>query len=335
MPPAGFEPFLATILDDPESDGPRMVYADWLEEHGDPRGEFIRIQLELARIPPEDPQRDRLTGREQVLLSAHREQWQTEIPEWARPQCDFHRGFVNEVAVFTHWRRHFGPELSCLAPVERVMLHHVRGTLDEFAEGPEVRRLSRLALLDARATHDDIWVLCQSATACGSLRCLELMDVGLADTGALYFALCKHLVQLIRLELVRCKLDDRGAIRLAESNQMAALRELDLSDNQLSDAAFGGVVKSPTMGQLTHLGWYSNDLTIEGLQMLVDNPAANGLTHLDLADNRLNDPAARLLMEHFPNLHFLNLARNGLTNGMMMQLSRFYGRRVRVGVPGE
>src|SRR5262249_51734963 len=44
------EGFLQAILAAPEDDTPRLVYADWLEERGDPRGEFIRIQCELAAM---------------------------------------------------------------------------------------------------------------------------------------------------------------------------------------------------------------------------------------------------------------------------------------------
>jgi len=29
----------------PEDDTPRLIYADWLEERGDPRSEFIRVQM--------------------------------------------------------------------------------------------------------------------------------------------------------------------------------------------------------------------------------------------------------------------------------------------------
>jgi uncharacterized protein (TIGR02996 family) len=44
--------FLQAILDAPADDTPRLVYADWLEEHGQPdRGEFIRVQCALARLP--------------------------------------------------------------------------------------------------------------------------------------------------------------------------------------------------------------------------------------------------------------------------------------------
>src|SRR4051812_39840541 len=32
---------LRAVLDRPDDDGPRLVYADWLLERGDPRGEYI------------------------------------------------------------------------------------------------------------------------------------------------------------------------------------------------------------------------------------------------------------------------------------------------------
>src|SRR5262245_24797354 len=43
--------FLAAILAEPGDDTHRMVYADWLEERREPRGEFIRLQCELAKSP--------------------------------------------------------------------------------------------------------------------------------------------------------------------------------------------------------------------------------------------------------------------------------------------
>jgi uncharacterized protein (TIGR02996 family) len=42
--------FLASIIAAPDDDAPRLVYADLLEENGDPgRAEFIRVGCELAR----------------------------------------------------------------------------------------------------------------------------------------------------------------------------------------------------------------------------------------------------------------------------------------------
>jgi uncharacterized protein (TIGR02996 family) len=43
---------LRAVCHSPADDAPRLVYADWLDEHGRPeRAEFIRVQCELARLP--------------------------------------------------------------------------------------------------------------------------------------------------------------------------------------------------------------------------------------------------------------------------------------------
>src|SRR5262245_10793012 len=39
--------FLSAIEADPSDDTNRLVYADWLEERGDPRGEYIRLRLKV------------------------------------------------------------------------------------------------------------------------------------------------------------------------------------------------------------------------------------------------------------------------------------------------
>ena len=43
------------VLEDPRDDAVRLVFADWLEEHGDAeRAEFIRAQVERARLDEAD-----------------------------------------------------------------------------------------------------------------------------------------------------------------------------------------------------------------------------------------------------------------------------------------
>jgi uncharacterized protein (TIGR02996 family) len=38
---------LAAVLDNPQDDTPRLVYADWLDEHGTSAGERARAELDL------------------------------------------------------------------------------------------------------------------------------------------------------------------------------------------------------------------------------------------------------------------------------------------------
>ena len=43
---------LSTIVADPDNDRPRMVYADWLEEHGEPdRAELVGLLVRLGQNP--------------------------------------------------------------------------------------------------------------------------------------------------------------------------------------------------------------------------------------------------------------------------------------------
>jgi uncharacterized protein (TIGR02996 family) len=70
------EAFLQAIIQNPDDDTPRLVYADWLEKHGQPdRAAFIRVQCQLALLPEGDPRRPELEAREQRLLAAHQSQW--------------------------------------------------------------------------------------------------------------------------------------------------------------------------------------------------------------------------------------------------------------------
>lgn len=50
------EAALADILTNPADDTPRMILADWLDDHEEPgRAEFIRVQCQLAKLPPRRP----------------------------------------------------------------------------------------------------------------------------------------------------------------------------------------------------------------------------------------------------------------------------------------
>ena len=91
--------FLRAIIENPDDDALRLVFADWLEERGEnDRAEFIRVQIELARLPEGDRRRRRLEEREEELLSRNEEEWvgpiRDRVVSWV-----FHRGFITEVTV--------------------------------------------------------------------------------------------------------------------------------------------------------------------------------------------------------------------------------------------
>src|SRR2546421_12847008 len=94
MPPE--EAFLQAIAESPDGDAPRLAYAAWLEVHGDPRGEFIRVQCSLARLPADDPRHREAAGRAQALLHKHQRAWLGPLRGLV-PRVCFRRGLVEEV----------------------------------------------------------------------------------------------------------------------------------------------------------------------------------------------------------------------------------------------
>jgi uncharacterized protein (TIGR02996 family) len=49
------EAFLQGLLENPQDDALRLVYADWLEDRADIRGEFLRVAVALRTAAAEDP----------------------------------------------------------------------------------------------------------------------------------------------------------------------------------------------------------------------------------------------------------------------------------------
>ncbi len=65
------EAFLQAIRETPFDDAPRLIYADWLEEHGRAeRAELIRLQCRLAALPQEDKGRGVLEAARRDAVAA-------------------------------------------------------------------------------------------------------------------------------------------------------------------------------------------------------------------------------------------------------------------------
>jgi len=79
--------FIRVILADPSDPSPRLVYADWLEERGDPesacRAEYLRIECQLDGLPSGDRSRRRLQARLLKLRKLVGNAWWRKL-DWAK-----------------------------------------------------------------------------------------------------------------------------------------------------------------------------------------------------------------------------------------------------------
>ena len=74
-------PFIAEIRALPRDDAPRLIYADYLDDAGDPQGELIRVQVALSHLAPGDPERREFELREDDLLEAYADEWLAPLRE--------------------------------------------------------------------------------------------------------------------------------------------------------------------------------------------------------------------------------------------------------------
>jgi uncharacterized protein (TIGR02996 family) len=70
----------------PDDLSSHMAYADYLEEQGDPLGEFIRVQLALEDTSKSPAERKKLQAREKKLLGQHRSAWLGELAPFLLPR---------------------------------------------------------------------------------------------------------------------------------------------------------------------------------------------------------------------------------------------------------
>src|SRR5262249_57213392 len=90
-------PLLAAVRDRPDDDAARRDYADALEKQGDAaRAEFVRVQCDLAALPPGDPATLPLRRREFDLLAEHGDAWAAPVAAHVT-RCDFRRGALEHV----------------------------------------------------------------------------------------------------------------------------------------------------------------------------------------------------------------------------------------------
>jgi uncharacterized protein (TIGR02996 family) len=94
-------PFLRAICADPSDDAPRLIYADWLEEHDySDQAEYIRTALAIPQLSGDE--REAGEDRAWDLLRVGRADWQwpLDASEALRVSvCDFTRGFPAAVGL--------------------------------------------------------------------------------------------------------------------------------------------------------------------------------------------------------------------------------------------
>ncbi len=234
------ERLLGAVVSNADDLESKLVFADWLVERGDPRGEFILVQCALGRPlqgakgtarrrhlfeadPPE------LKAREAKLLKTWAKTWLLPIRPFIRT-WRWDAGFVSAIVADTTKFLEGRELIFATTPLTEVELTAMKGgQLGSISEHPTSARLRRLNLgfqkLDAAALE-----------ALGSLNWAGVRSLRLAGNrfgvgGAVVLAKAA-LPSLDTLELNDSDLDDACVEALVEAPFFARLRSLELGWNE-------------------------------------------------------------------------------------------------------
>jgi uncharacterized protein (TIGR02996 family) len=224
------EDFWPAILADP-SDTPRLIYADWLEEQGDPRSEFIRVQCELAHLTDDDPRWPALKARETAMLEEYAEEWKRPLRRLVR-DGSFRRGFMEEVTMEAAVFLRRAEDLYRLAPVRYLRVLDGGRLIPQLAASPFLARLSSLQLNANYVGDAGALALAETPHVAG-LTFLHLGHNNLGDRAAEFLAMSERLSSLARLDLSYNRITVRGARALARAKNLAALCDVSLRENQI------------------------------------------------------------------------------------------------------
>lgn len=333
--------FLRAIYAAPDDDTPRLVFADWLDEHGEAkRAEFIRVSCELEQVEEFGPRWRTLCERSQKLLRPNRAKWSRELADRKLLNIEFRRGFVGEVTIYSKRFVADAAKLLALAPIQRVKLADLdrRGgnvPLDDVLACPAVSRLRGLDLANTRLPDSAV----EQVAACENLRGLRELALDASElTGDACRALLRseHLAGLTDLTLaVRFDSNAAGnelASALAAEPGLQRIARLTLRGSGVGPVGAKALAGSPHAAGLRYLavsgGGLSGDYSAEtrlgpkGVQALAGSANLAGLTALVVTGQEIGLGGVQALADspHLAGLRHLDLSGNPFTPAMVAAL---------------
>jgi uncharacterized protein (TIGR02996 family) len=287
------EAFLADIIAHPDDDAPRLVYADWLEENGQPdRAGFIRAQVQRLRAGPGAPEEE-LRRREGYQLAREQAAWRERLGS-GHAVLTLVRGFVEGVGTSaTNWLKQ-GRAMLEATPLRQLKLYDAGKRRKALFASDTLARLTRLDLNDNKLGDDGVRALAGCAHLANLTR-LDLANNEISASGAQALALSPHLANLTVLDLSSNTIGE-GATAIATSPHLKKLKELFLGGNGIGDAGAKALAASPNLAGLEELMLFVNEIGAAGAKALTSSPHLKGLRKLYLNQNAIS-PALRKSLE--------------------------------------
>jgi len=349
-------PFLAEVASEAasdrfgsvESDASRQVFADWLEERGEPKSVVFREEHGPATETWRLRQRALEREFEWDLLVPVRRALGAE-PDRAVRWFGLDRGVPCSVAMdadqfvehaqrlFEVWPWLADLELSLAdEPFERLWKTGIQSRLRSLSlrnahpeslagapsDWPRFSRLRTLDLSENSLITETVAAFAHSELM-GQLESLRLADCELDPQSAEYLSSAAW-PRLRRLDLANNYLGREGVRLLLDGIWLESLEELDLSYNEIDPATAYQLQNIPPQSALRSLNLSSNLIGNVGLEEIAQVEGWESLSKLNLNDNGLTPSGINSLMRAtwWPQLTSLSLAVNQLGDESIQALCR-------------
>jgi uncharacterized protein (TIGR02996 family) len=348
------EAFERAIRDNPDDTAGYAAYADWLQEHDDPRGEFVAVQLALEDEKRPKKEREALKAHEAELLKAHEREWLGALaPYFLDPKEDLD---VRKPVITNRWRRGFLAEVDvlcmtvglaqavCDSPASRLVREmRIRGSTHYYSM-PDDEHSPRVPTPPGAGEHYGYFELIGSP-------CLESVRVfrtgsdddeppedGWTSSCSCHLPGLEHvIVKMARVEELHllCNDYDLGAVfALRNLTHLRVLRAYhvgrrrrDGGDSEY-EYPLGVLAANPSLANLTHLQFhphfaedgYEGDersyIPLDQVRALLRGKHLKKLTHLQLRLSDMGDEGVREIVASgiLKRLKWLDLRHGCITD---------------------
>ncbi len=286
------ESFVLAIADQPGDDSHRLIFADWLDDHGEPeRAAFIRASCEAATKRPGTRRRAELLDQADDLRARHEADW---LGEWRDRllDWDFSRGFLNRVRLTANTFLAHGEDLFRREPVGRVELVNDTGNaLDADAVRAVVAHPAFVFVRDCAilphaflaTTPLNVWM----AALVANPRVTRLRRLGPIGDSFNYDSAPNSDGDGI---------DQASFTAFCQAGHLRTLRHLDLTVERINahvsrDWLIPTLARASFAGSLRTLILAGTGVTAAGFQQVATDAAFAGLARLDLRHSQVNSTA--------------------------------------------
>lgn len=238
---------LSAITANPAEDTPRLVYADWLDEHDRHiRAEFIRLQIDIAGKQEQETlswrflwrQYPKLVERHDVLIAKHRDELLGSLAVLPPDtKLGFERGFASGITLTVHDFLAHDVALGTAMPIVSVEVSLVGARLHQFLSSRFLRCVTGISLFEpgfAENRPTDPLDLFGAVNLLSRLESLDLSGCGIGDSDMGMFR-DWSIPSVTKLTLANNSISDAGIVTFMTSAWPRTLQDLHLNRNPIGD----------------------------------------------------------------------------------------------------